>query len=121
MLVARWTPLLVMDDPEAVTAMINQGGKIAARLKPSGLVDRYRAMLLPLHKGHCDVNGWPSLKDLNFSMRTRNCLVWAGIESVEELTKFSTSELLMIPNFGRVILKEVQNNLNAHGLGLRVS
>ena len=65
-------------------------------------------------KGHHDI----LIKDLEFSVRSRNCLKKAGIQSLGELVNKKVSELLEIKNFGKKSLKEVREKLSQFNLGL---
>lgn len=51
------------------------------------------------------------IKDLEFSVRSRNCLKRAGIQTLGELVTKKVSELLEIKNFGKKSLKEVREKL----------
>lgn len=59
--------------------------------------------------------------DLDFSVRTYNCLRKARIETLGELIKNSEVELLNIRNFGRKSLNEVLEKLASFGLKLKES
>lgn len=59
------------------------------------------------------------IKDLDFSVRTLNCLRKVGIASVGELIAHSESELMAIKNFGRKSLNEVRDKLAEMGLSMR--
>lgn len=59
------------------------------------------------------------IKDLNFSVRTFNCLRKVGIATVGELIAHSESELMAIKNFGRKSLNEVKAKLAEMSLSLR--
>ena len=59
------------------------------------------------------------IKDLEFSVRTLNCLRKVGIATVGELVSHSESELMAIKNFGRKSLNEVKEKLTEMGLLLR--
>jgi DNA-directed RNA polymerase subunit alpha len=61
------------------------------------------------------------IKDLDFSVRTLNCLRKVGIATVGELIAHSESELMAIKNFGRKSLNEVKDKLAEMGLSLRDS
>jgi len=61
------------------------------------------------------------IKDLDFSVRTFNCLRKVGISTVGELIAHSESELMAIKNFGRKSLNEVKDKLAEMGLSLRES
>lgn len=65
-------------------------------------------------KGHQDI----LIKDLEFSVRSRNCLKKAGIQTLGELVNKKVSELLEIKNFGKKSLKEVREKLGQFNMGL---
>ena len=59
------------------------------------------------------------IEQLNLSVRTRNCLVVSGIDTIGMLVGLSENELLHTRNFGRKSLKEIKDVLRGIGLGLR--
>lgn len=61
------------------------------------------------------------IKDMDFSVRTFNCLRKVGITTVGELIAHSESELMAIKNFGRKSLNEVKDKLAEMNLSLRDS
>jgi len=65
-------------------------------------------------KGHHDI----LIKDLEFSVRSRNCLKKAGIQTLGELVNKKVSELLEIKNFGKKSLKEVREKLSQFNMSL---
>jgi DNA-directed RNA polymerase subunit alpha len=65
-------------------------------------------------KGHLDI----LIKDLEFSVRSRNCLKKAGIQNLGELVDKKVPELLEIKNFGKKSLKEVREKLGQFNLSL---
>jgi len=58
------------------------------------------------------------IKDLEFSVRSRNCLKKAGINTLGELVLKKASDLLEIKNFGKKSLKEVREKLSQFNLTL---
>ncbi|MBI4867783.1 MAG: DNA-directed RNA polymerase subunit alpha [Candidatus Wallbacteria bacterium] len=60
-----------------------------------------------------------SIKDLEFSVRSRNCLEQENIRTLGELAKKRASELLAIKNFGKKSLHEIREKLQQYGLSLR--
>jgi DNA-directed RNA polymerase subunit alpha len=58
------------------------------------------------------------IEELDFSVRTYNCLKKANILTIGELAQISESELMQIRNFGKKSLTEVKEKLA--GLGLSV-
>jgi DNA-directed RNA polymerase subunit alpha len=59
------------------------------------------------------------IEELDFSVRTYNCLKKAGITTVQDLVQTSEQELMNIRNFGRKSLTEVKEKLAGMGLSLR--
>lgn len=59
------------------------------------------------------------IEDLDFSVRTMNCLRREGIATVGELVQRSEGDLMAIRNFGRKSLTEVKDKLA--GMGLKLS
>jgi len=59
------------------------------------------------------------IEDLDFSVRTNNCLRQAGIHTVGELIQRSEADLMGLRNFGRKSLQEVIDKLASIGLNLR--
>ena len=61
------------------------------------------------------------IEELDFSVRTYNCLKKANVLSVGELTQISEVDLMNIRNFGRKSLTEVKEKLASMGLSLKDS
>lgn len=61
------------------------------------------------------------IEELDFSVRTYNCLKKANILTVGELTQISEVDLMNIRNFGRKSLTEVKEKLSTMGLRLKDS
>jgi DNA-directed RNA polymerase subunit alpha len=59
------------------------------------------------------------IEELDFSVRTYNCLKKANVLTIGELTQISEDDLLNIRNFGRKSLTEVKEKLQTLGLGLK--
>lgn len=59
------------------------------------------------------------VKDLEFSVRARNCLKRANIKSLGELTDLTVADLLAIKNFGKKSLTEIREKLAQFGLSLK--
>ncbi|WP_350343838.1 DNA-directed RNA polymerase subunit alpha [Proteinivorax tanatarense] len=59
------------------------------------------------------------IEDLEFSVRSYNCLKRAGINYVEELVQKSEGDMMKVRNLGRKSLEEVQDKLRKLGLSLR--
>jgi len=58
------------------------------------------------------------VEDMDFSVRTFNCLRKAGVTTVGELIERTESDLMQIRNFGRKSLNEVKAKLKELGLSL---
>lgn len=59
--------------------------------------------------------------NFDFSLRPYTCLKRANINTIGELLQYSSEDLLLLKNFGKRSLKEVENNLKRMGLQLRNS
>ena len=62
-----------------------------------------------------------SIDELELSVRSYNCLKRAGINTVEELTKKTSDDMMKIRNLGRKSLDQVLEKLEELGLHLDVS
>jgi len=60
-----------------------------------------------------------TIEELDLSVRAYNCLKRAGINSVAELVQKNQEDMMKVRNLGRKSLEEVEQKLNALGLGLR--
>lgn len=60
-----------------------------------------------------------TVEELDLSVRSFNCLKRAGINSVEELTNKTESEMMKVRNLGRKSLQEVTEKLDELGLSLK--
>ncbi|MGY4104544.1 DNA-directed RNA polymerase subunit alpha [Ignavigranum ruoffiae] len=60
-----------------------------------------------------------TIEELDLSVRSYNCLKRAGINTIQELTNKSESEMMKVRNLGRKSLAEVKGKLSDLGLGLR--
>ncbi len=56
------------------------------------------------------------LEDLDLSVRAYNCLKAAKINSLSELVKYDTNELLKFRNFGKKSLMEIESLINEKGM-----
>lgn len=61
------------------------------------------------------------IEELDFSVRTYNCLKKANILTIGELTQISEADLMNIRNFGKKSLTEVKEKLAQLGLALKDS
>lgn len=59
------------------------------------------------------------IEDLDLSVRSNNCLKRAGINTIEDLTKKTKSEMLKVRHLGLKSLEEVINKLTELGLSLK--
>jgi DNA-directed RNA polymerase subunit alpha len=62
-----------------------------------------------------------TIEELDLSVRSYNCLKRAGINTVQELTQRSMDDMMKVRNLGKKSLEEVEQKLDALGLGLRMS
>lgn len=62
-----------------------------------------------------------TIEELDLSVRSYNCLKRAGINTVAELIMKSEEDMMKVRNLGKKSLEEVDEKLNALGLGLRKS
>jgi DNA-directed RNA polymerase subunit alpha len=60
-----------------------------------------------------------TIEDLDMSVRSFNCLKRAGIDTVEDLTKKTESEMIKVRNLGKKSLEEVIQKLESLGLTLK--
>ncbi|PKM90571.1 MAG: DNA-directed RNA polymerase subunit alpha [Firmicutes bacterium HGW-Firmicutes-12] len=60
-----------------------------------------------------------SIEELDLSVRSYNCLKRAGINSVGELIMKTEDDMMKVRNLGKKSLEEVDEKLEALGLGLR--
>lgn len=60
-----------------------------------------------------------NIEDLDFSVRSYNCLKRAGINTIQDLTQKSEDDMLKVRNLGNKSLKEVLKKLDDLGLSLR--
>jgi DNA-directed RNA polymerase subunit alpha len=59
------------------------------------------------------------IEELDFSVRTYNCLKKANVLTIGELVQYSETDLMNIRNFGKKSLTEVKDKLAMLGLSLR--
>ena len=60
-----------------------------------------------------------TIEELDLSVRSFNCLKRANINTVEDLISKTQDEMIKVRNLGRKSLEEVEQKLEALGLGLR--
>lgn len=61
------------------------------------------------------------IEELDFSVRTYNCLKKANVLTIHELVQLTEADLMNIRNFGRKSLNEVKDKLESLNLSLRTS
>lgn len=59
------------------------------------------------------------IDELDFSVRTYNCLMRAGINTVEELCNRTSDDICKVRNLGRMSLQEIINVMKEKGLSFR--
>ena len=60
-----------------------------------------------------------TIEELDFSVRSYNCLKRAGINTVQELAQKSLEDMMKVRNLGKKSLEEVEKKLKDLGLNLR--
>lgn len=60
-----------------------------------------------------------TIEELDLSVRSFNCLKRHGIDTVEDLTKMTESEMIKVRNLGKKSLEEVVQKLHSLGLDLK--
>ena len=60
-----------------------------------------------------------SIEEMDFSVRSYNCLKRAGIHTVDDLIKKTEDDMLKVRNLGRKSLDEVIQKLASYGLALK--
>jgi DNA-directed RNA polymerase subunit alpha len=94
------------------------------------ILDRYLILFFDFQQQEEELAGAPEVEstiarqlqtrveDLDFSVRTANCLRREGITTVGELTQRTEADLMAIRNFGRKSLQEVKDKLATMDLQL---
>ena len=115
-----------MTDFDRLTLEVTTNGTIDpadAISDAAKILDRYLILFFDFQQQEEELSGVPEtesattrqlqtrLEDLDFSVRTSNCLRREGISTVGELTQRSESDLMAIRNFGRKSLVEVKDKL----------
>jgi DNA-directed RNA polymerase subunit alpha len=59
------------------------------------------------------------IEDLNLSVRSYNCLKRRGIQTIQELSSMSKSEIEKIKNLGKKSLREIVKQLQAYGVAFK--
>lgn len=66
-----------------------------------------------------DRQEYPSIEELELSVRAYNCLKREGVDSVEKLLDYTEDELLDIRNFGQKSIQEVKDKIKELGLSFK--
>ncbi len=62
---------------------------------------------------------YPTIEELELSVRAYNCLKREGIDTVDKLLNYKEDELLQIRNFGQKSIQEVKDKVKELGLSFR--
>lgn len=62
---------------------------------------------------------YPSIEELELSVRAYNCLKREGIDTVEKLLEYTEDDLLDIRNFGQKSIQEVKDKIKELGLSFK--
>ena len=62
---------------------------------------------------------YPSIEELELSVRAYNCLKREGVDTVEKLLEYAEDELLDIRNFGQKSIQEVKDKIKELGLSFK--
>jgi len=60
-----------------------------------------------------------SIKDLELSIRSENCLLRGGVQTIGDLMSRTKAELLKIRNLGKISLREIEEKLDPFGLSIK--
>lgn len=60
-----------------------------------------------------------TIEELDFSVRTYNCLKRAGVLTVADMISMSMDDYMRVRNMGRKSLEEIENKLSSMGLSMR--
>lgn len=60
-----------------------------------------------------------SIKDLELSIRSENCLLRGGVQTIGDLMSRTKAELLKIRNLGKISLREIEEKLEPFGLSIK--
>ncbi len=88
-----------------------------AGFEPTG-EDRRAEVSAKLPDGNEEYLARP-VKDLELSIRSENCLLRGGIQTIGELLQKTREDLLKIRNLGKISLNEIGEKLDSAGLKLR--
>lgn len=65
------------------------------------------------------VNKSKPLDELELSVKTYNCLIRAGVNTIDDLTRMTASDVMRVRNLGRRSLEEVISKMELMGYKLR--
>ena len=65
------------------------------------------------------VNKSKPLDELELSVKTYNCLSRAGVNTIDDLTRMTASDMMRVRNLGRRSLEEVISKMELMGYKLR--
>lgn len=65
------------------------------------------------------VNKSKPLDELELSVKTYNCLIRAGVNTIDDLTRMTASDMMRVRNLGRRSLEEVISKMELMGYKLR--
>ncbi|HBL40453.1 MAG TPA: DNA-directed RNA polymerase subunit alpha [Ruminococcaceae bacterium] len=77
------------------------------------------SLLVPSDDAVPHKNSTTAIEELDFTVRSFNCLKRAGINTVGEITEKSLAEMMKIRNLGQKSLDEITEKLRAMGLSFR--
>jgi DNA-directed RNA polymerase subunit alpha len=66
-----------------------------------------------------DKQEYPTIEELELSVRAYNCLKREGVDTVEKLLEYAEDELLDIRNFGQKSIQEVKDKIKELGLSFK--
>ena len=68
---------------------------------------------------HVPTEGGTPLENLDLTVRTANCLKAEGVNTIEQLSCWTETELLRTPNLGQKSLREIKEQLAAIGITIK--
>ena len=113
----RFIERLENENAELKGVLVNLTAAITAQLKyrTDGLIPKYGDAELNVKRYQ---SGQIQVNTLEMSTRSAKALKNEGLKTLEDLCRYTESDLLRIPNFGRRSLNEVKGILHSHGLSL---
>jgi DNA-directed RNA polymerase subunit alpha len=98
-------------------SILDQYFRLFVGFQPRGIEDGSGHLPLPSASGETAPN--VRIEELDFSVRTYNCLKKANILTIPELVQFTENDLMQIRNFGKKSLTEVRDKLAQLNLTLK--